>query len=118
MGVAGATPSKSLKSVQQQEVEQLHWEVAKVTTERNIQKNRSDTLPKIKHQVFTYRPAPAGLVDASQQDLAVDSRRAGDSIAPAAAARVKCITRIRASIRKRPIRDAAGVCSMRKRGDC
>lgn len=56
------TAGQPLKCTQQQEIEQLRRELAKCKTERDILKRRSDTLPRIRHEVSVYCPAPGGLV--------------------------------------------------------
>lgn len=50
------------KSEQQQEIEQLRRELAKVKTERDILKKRSDTLPGTRHEVSIHLPSSDGLV--------------------------------------------------------
>lgn len=62
VGTWEPTPGKPLKSAQQQEIEALRREPAKVKTERDILKKRSDTLPRTRHEVSVHCPARGRLV--------------------------------------------------------
>lgn len=53
---------KPLKNAQQQEIEQLRRELAKVKTERDILKKRSDTLPRTRREVSVHRPTSGRMV--------------------------------------------------------
>lgn len=61
-GVWGPAPGQPLKSAQQQEIEALRRELARVKAERDILKKRSDTLPRTRHEVSVHCPTPGRLV--------------------------------------------------------